>query len=201
MKRFATFISTLVLLLGLQASLSVTASATTADSGGGGYTQQECKDTFEGSFKVGSAKDDEYKKSGCAKSDGGKCKAENSKGKRQVTCTVAASPADDPAGSESCKADSDCISDPALNASARCSKSNCDIIDNYINPFIGLLSVIVGLAVVIGIIVGSIQVMTSAGDPQKAANGKNHIRDAIIALVAYVLLYAFLQWVLPGGVS
>ncbi|MDB5169981.1 MAG: hypothetical protein JWN82_377 [Candidatus Saccharibacteria bacterium] len=91
--------------------------------------------------------------------------------------------------------------DPAIDfASSNCGKSACNIISNYVNPFIKLLTVLVGLAVVIGIIIGSIQVMTSAGDPQKAANGKNHIRNALIAIVAYILLFGMLSWLIPGGI-
>lgn len=69
----------------------------------------------------------------------------------------------------------------------------------YINPLISLLSALVGVVVVIGIIVGAIQFSSSAGDPQKATNGKNHIRNALIGLVSYLLLLAFLEFLVPGG--
>lgn len=69
----------------------------------------------------------------------------------------------------------------------------------YINPLINVLTTIVGIVVVIGIILGAIQFSTSAGDPQKAANGKNHIRNALLGLLAYILLYALLQFLIPGG--
>ena len=69
----------------------------------------------------------------------------------------------------------------------------------YVNPLINLLSALVGVVVVVGVIVGAIQFSSSAGDPQKAANGKNHIRNALLGLLAYLLLYAFLQFLVPGG--
>jgi len=69
----------------------------------------------------------------------------------------------------------------------------------YLNPIINLLSAVVGLVVVIGVLFGAIQVSSSAGDPQKAANGKGHIRNALLGLLAYILLYAFLQFIIPGG--
>ncbi len=69
----------------------------------------------------------------------------------------------------------------------------------YINPVIAMLSVVVGLVAVIGIIIGAIQFSSSAGDPQKAANGKNHIRNALVGLLAYLLLFALLQFLVPGG--
>jgi hypothetical protein len=69
----------------------------------------------------------------------------------------------------------------------------------YVNPFINLLSAMVGLVVVIGIIIGAIQFSASAGDPQQAAKGKNHIRNALIGLVAYLFFYATVQFMVPGG--
>ena len=70
----------------------------------------------------------------------------------------------------------------------------------YINPFITVLSVLVGLAVVIAIIIGGIEVLTSAADPQRVAAGRKRIIGALVALVAYFVLYAALQFLLPGGV-
>lgn len=91
--------------------------------------------------------------------------------------------------------------DPAVAfAKSKCGKDACNIISNYVNPIIKLLTVLVGLAVVIGIIWGGIQIMTSAGDPQKSANGRNHIRNAVIAMIAYVLLFGILSWLIPGGI-
>ena len=73
------------------------------------------------------------------------------------------------------------------------------LFSKYLNPVINALTAIVGLAVAAGIIFGAIQVSSSAGDPQKAMNGKNHIRNALLGLLAYILLYAFLQFIIPGG--
>jgi len=92
------------------------------------------------------------------------------------------------------------ISDPAL-ASGGCTGKGCSFIDAYINPAIKLLSVLVGVVAVIFIIFGAIQVSSSGGDPQKSANGKNHIRNALIGVVAYVLLFALINWLIPGGIG
>jgi len=70
----------------------------------------------------------------------------------------------------------------------------------YINPFIQAFSALVGIAIIAGIIWGGIEYITSAGDPQRAASGKKHIVNALIALVSYGLLYAFLQFMVPGGI-
>jgi hypothetical protein len=97
----------------------------------------------------------------------------------------------------------DGITDPAAGGCSESDLNNaeeCGIVKRYINPLIRLLSVLVGIVAVIAIIFGAIQVSTSAGDPQKSASGKNHIRNALIGLVAYVLLFVFLQWIIPGGI-
>jgi len=80
-----------------------------------------------------------------------------------------------------------------------CTVDKCDIINLYVDPFIKFLTIIVGIVVTIAIIIGGIQYSMSAGDPQKAASAKGHIRAAIIALVAYFLLYAFIQFLTPGS--
>lgn len=69
----------------------------------------------------------------------------------------------------------------------------------YVNPLIALLSAAVGVVVVAAIIYGGIEYITSAGDPQKAAAGQKRIIEALIGLVAFVLLYAFLVFIVPGG--
>lgn len=94
----------------------------------------------------------------------------------------------------------DCsITDPALS-SGGCTGANCSFIDAYVNPAIKLLSALVGVTAVIFIIFGAIQVSSSGGDPQKAASGKNHIRNALIGIVAYVLLFGLLSWLIPGNI-
>lgn len=81
-----------------------------------------------------------------------------------------------------------------------CPNEKC-IINKYLNPLIALLSAMAGLLVVIGIIVGGIQYSTSAGDPQKAAAGRGKIIKSLIGLVSYLFLYAFLQFIVPGGIG
>ena len=76
--------------------------------------------------------------------------------------------------------------------------SNC-LYSNYINPVINLLSGMVALVVIGSIIAGGIQYSASAGDPQKTAKAKSRITNSILAFLAYIFLYAFLQFIIPGG--
>ncbi len=77
----------------------------------------------------------------------------------------------------------------------------CDIIYYYVNPFVNFLAALVGVAVVASIIIGGIQYSSSGGDPSKASAAKNRIRNAIIALVAFILLWAMLNFLIPGGLA
>lgn len=85
------------------------------------------------------------------------------------------------------------------NNSQQLNKENCGIYA-YLVLFINALSAMVGVVVVGMIIMGGIQYAMSADDPQKVSAAKDRIRNAIIALVAFIFTYAFLQWIVPGGV-
>lgn len=87
------------------------------------------------------------------------------------------------------------FSDP----NAGCEEDNCDFVKKYINPFIGLMSVTFGLIAIISLIMGGIQYTSSQGDPQKVTKAKHRIGNTILALVSYIFLYAFLQFLVPGG--
>lgn len=94
----------------------------------------------------------------------------------------------------------------AIQADGRtcCPKGTTDntscLFKKYINPAVQLLSALVGVAVVSSVIYGGIEYITSEGDPQKSAAGKEHITNGLIGLAAFILLYAFLQFIIPGGV-
>jgi len=83
--------------------------------------------------------------------------------------------------------------------------SNCDegdctgLITKYMNPLIKLLSGLVGLSVAGSIIYGGIMYASAADDTNRITQAKKRIEMAIIALVAYMVLIAFLEWLIPGG--
>lgn len=119
--------------------------------------------------------------------------------------STAMAASEDLVGESACKdtEDADCaekVPDPALSTDCRTDSAQCNPVTEYVNPLINTLAAMAGIAVVIGIIVGGIQYASSGGDPQKAASGKGHIKAAIIALVCFFFLYAFLQFVIPGGI-
>lgn len=89
--------------------------------------------------------------------------------------------------------------DPAADPAAKCNGDDCDFIKKFINPAINTLTACFGIIAVISIIIGGINYATSEGDPQKTSRAKNRIFNTIIAVVAYMFLYAFLQFLVPGG--
>ena len=76
---------------------------------------------------------------------------------------------------------------------------NCGI-TRYLNMFVNILTGLVGVAIVGSIIVGGIQYSMSAGDAQAVGAAKKRISNALLALLIYSFTFAFLQWIVPGGV-
>lgn len=74
------------------------------------------------------------------------------------------------------------------------------------NPIIDLayalikfLSIGVGLVLIGSMIYAGIMYTMSGGSPEKTTEAKNRIRDAVIALVFYLLIFAMVQFLVPGG--
>lgn len=81
-----------------------------------------------------------------------------------------------------------------------CTSSNCNLIQEYVVPTINLLGASFGLIAVISLIFGAINYITSEGDPQKVSKAKLRIRNTIFAIVSFMFLYAFLNFLVPGGI-
>jgi hypothetical protein len=87
--------------------------------------------------------------------------------------------------------------DKAANGS--CSDlSKCDLF-NVINDVINTLAAAIGVIVAISLGIGGQQYGSSGGDPSKVTAAKNRIRNSILALVAFMFLYTFLNFLIPGG--
>jgi hypothetical protein len=82
---------------------------------------------------------------------------------------------------------------------ATLNSSNCKIYF-WLARFVRALSALAGIAVVIMVVVGGIEYAASKDNPQATAAAKNRIKNAILALVMYIFAFAFLQWIVPGGV-
>lgn len=69
-----------------------------------------------------------------------------------------------------------------------------------LNIFVEFLSGAVGVVVVAMIIMGGIQYSMAGANPTALTAAKQRITNALIALVAFVLIFSFLQWLIPGGI-
>lgn len=74
------------------------------------------------------------------------------------------------------------------------------LMTHYVDPIVKALSALVGVFVVLSIIIAGIQYSAAADDSSKVAAAKGRIQKALMALLAYVFLLAFVNYLLPGGV-
>lgn len=65
---------------------------------------------------------------------------------------------------------------------------------------INFLAAGAGIIIAVSIVVAGIQYASSGSNPQQVAAAKSRIISAIVALLAFFFLYAFLQWLVPGGI-
>lgn len=79
----------------------------------------------------------------------------------------------------------------------QCLKKNP--ISEKLRMLVNFLSAGVGVVVVAMIIVGGIQYIMAGDNPNAISEAKNRITNALIALVAFLFVAAFLQWLVPGG--
>ncbi len=95
---------------------------------------------------------------------------------------------------------------PALVLAADCTNTvNTECLQN--NPLVKDLQLIVnflsaGVGVIVTgvIIVGGNQYMAAGDNPQGVVAAKQRIYNGLLALVAFIFMFAFLQWLIPGGV-
>ena len=71
---------------------------------------------------------------------------------------------------------------------------------NILTLLLNILSGAIGVAAVIMLIAGGIQYSTAGGDPSAVTAAKKKISNVLLALAAYVFMYSFLQWLIPGGI-
>jgi hypothetical protein len=110
-----------------------------------------------------------------------------------VTCKEGQDEVKDSEGTVvSCKPSADCDQ-------ADLNPENCKIV-HWVTIAINTLSAVVGIVIVLMVIIGGIQYSAAGDDPQKVQEAKKKVTNALLALLAFIFMYAFLQWVVPGGI-
>lgn len=81
---------------------------------------------------------------------------------------------------------------------ADCVKSNP--IMAWLTFFINVISAVIGVGAIIMVIFAGIQYSAARDNPQAIQAAKQKLINVLIGLAAFVFMYAFLQWLIPGGV-
>jgi hypothetical protein len=69
-----------------------------------------------------------------------------------------------------------------------------------IQTIVNFLSAAVGVVIIAMLIVGGIQYSLAGDNASALTAARQRITNAVIALVAFLFAYAFLQWLIPGGI-
>jgi len=69
-----------------------------------------------------------------------------------------------------------------------------------INNIVNFLAAGVGVVVIAVIIIGGIQYSMAGDNPSALSEARKRIINGLIALVAFLLLFTFVEWLIPGGV-
>jgi hypothetical protein len=86
---------------------------------------------------------------------------------------------------------------PTPNSLQDCLKENPIIKD--VKTLVNFLSAGVGIVVVGSIIFAGIQYIVAGNNPNAVGAAKKRIQDTLIALLAFFFIYAFLDFLIPGG--
>lgn len=83
------------------------------------------------------------------------------------------------------------------------SPTNClshNVIVTDLNTIVNVLAGLVGIVVVGTIIAGGVQYVAAGDKAEATAGAKKRIINGLTALGAFLFIYTFLQWLIPGGV-
>ena len=78
------------------------------------------------------------------------------------------------------------------------SKDGEEAINCVLGLVVDIMTIGIGILGVIGISVSGVQYLTAGGNEEKTRKAKRRIFEIVIGLVAYVLIYDLLKWLLPS---
>lgn len=71
---------------------------------------------------------------------------------------------------------------------------------SYITAIVNFISAGVGIAIIANVMIGGVQYMMAGGNPQATQAAIQRITNAFIALFAFIFMWAFFNWLIPGGI-
>ena len=73
-------------------------------------------------------------------------------------------------------------------------------IEDILNMFLVVVTTGVGIAAVGSIVFAGVLYITARDNAAQVSKAKTMIMNTIIGIVAYILMWAFLEWIIPGGI-
>lgn len=70
----------------------------------------------------------------------------------------------------------------------------------YLVKILKLLNLMIGGIIMLVLIIAGIQYIVSTGEPANVKNAKNRIVQAMTALLLYLMMFAILNFLVPGGI-
>jgi hypothetical protein len=70
----------------------------------------------------------------------------------------------------------------------------------YLKLFLKFLNGLIGAIIILVLVVAGIQYITSVGEPANVKSAKKRVMNATIALVLYLMMFAILNFLVPGGI-
>lgn len=74
-------------------------------------------------------------------------------------------------------------------------------IDDILKLVLNIVVYGLGAAAVLGVVIAGILYMTARDNETQVATAKRRLYEIVIGLVAWAVMYAVLQWLLPGGLN
>ncbi len=101
-----------------------------------------------------------------------------------------------------CAKDQVTLSVPLLNGKTCLdnSSANGGVIVEYVKEILQVVSAGVGGVIMLLLVIGGIQYITSLDDPGQVKAARDRIVNALTALVLFALGFAILSFVIPGGI-
>ena len=73
-------------------------------------------------------------------------------------------------------------------------------IEDILNTILVVVTTGVGIAAVGSIVFAGILYITARDNAGQVSKAKTMIMNTVIGIIAYILMWAFLEWIIPGGV-
>lgn len=73
-------------------------------------------------------------------------------------------------------------------------------IEDILNMVLVVVTTGVGIAAVGSIVFAGVPYITARDNAAQVSKAKTMIMNTIIGIVAYILMWAFLEWIIPGGI-